>query len=78
MSQLIAQTDTVKRILEQVNDLQLYEIMVALIHRHKVLYPDWDLLFLSLPVDPTLREKEIQNALPLLRTTAPANKKVPR
>lgn len=68
---MVSKDDTVEKFLEQVNDFQLYEIMIAIIHRQKALYPDWDLLFLSLPVDPALREKEIQNVLPLLRATLP-------
>lgn len=59
--------------LAQADDSQLYEIMVAIIRQRKSLHPDWDLLFLSLPTDPDLREKELQNILPLLRATANEN-----
>ena len=37
MAQMVSKDDTVEKFLEQVNDFQLYEIMIAIIHRQKAL-----------------------------------------
>ena len=54
--------------------LQLTEFMCAIVRRHKQLHPNWDLVILPLPIDPNLREKEIEAALPLLRLTSTSNR----
>lgn len=35
--------------IEKANDLEINEIINAVLRRYKVVYPEWDVVFLSLP-----------------------------
>lgn len=52
--------DIVKQI-EQIGELQLDEIISAVIHRYNALHADRELGFLSLPTDPRTRDKELED-----------------
>ena len=53
--------------IEQVDELQLDDIIGAVIRRYSVLRPDRELGFLTLSTDPHVREKEIEDIEQFIR-----------
>ena len=57
--------DTLMQI-EKANDLEINEIIHALIRRYQKVYPGWEVVFLSLPKDdPAERKRILEHALHL-------------
>ena len=59
--------DIIKKI-EQVDEMQLQEIIDAVMHRYSALRTDRELAFLSLPKDLQTRAEELEGVLQLIRT----------
>lgn len=53
--------------IEQSDELQLSEIIGAIIVRYNALCADREAIFLSLPTDPHLREQELESIIRLIR-----------
>ena len=64
---MLKQKTTLPQVLEfirQADDCQVSEIIHTLVARYKEVYPDWEVVFLSLPKNnPTERKNMIQRAL---------------
>lgn len=50
-------------IIEQADDMQISQIIRAVIRRYGLVFPDWDVLFLSVPKDPTQRRLQLEHML---------------
>ena len=57
--------DIVKQI-EQADEIQLNDIISAVIHRYNMLHPDREGSFLSLSTDPRQRSQEMESILRLI------------
>lgn len=58
----------VLRRIEESDDLEISEIIRAVIQRYHVCFPDWEIIFLSLPRnDPQERERGLEELLSLAR-----------
>ena len=53
--------------IEQANEIQLNEIISAVINRYNVLRADREGVFLSLPTDPYTRKEELEKTILFLR-----------
>lgn len=63
MEELLAQ-------IEQADDIQISRIIRAVIRRYGIVYPDHEVVFLSLPTnDPVERELVLRNAMMMLGMT---------
>lgn len=52
----------------QADDIEISEIIKAVIRRYEAAYPDWEIIFLSLPKhDPVERCQRIEEALKFLQ-----------
>ena len=51
--------DDILLFISQADDGQLNEITTALSARYKVLFPEWDVLYLAMPLDDPERRAEI-------------------
>ena len=51
--------DDILVFISQADDGQLNEITTALSARYKVLFPEWDVLYLAMPLDDPERQAEI-------------------
>ena len=58
--------DIVKQI-EQADEIQLNDIVSAVIHRYNMLHPDRECSFLSLSTDPYQRSQEMESILRFIR-----------
>ena len=47
--------------IEQADDTQISQIIRAVIRRYGLVFPDWDVLFLSVPKDPTQRRLQLEH-----------------
>ena len=53
--------------IEQADDTQISQIIHAVIRRYSLVFPDWDVLFLSLPKDPSQRRLQLEHMLEQLK-----------
>ena len=51
----------------QADDLEINEIIQAVIHRYNTVFPDWEVIFLSLPLQSKEREQLIEQSIEQLR-----------
>ena len=57
----------VLKAIEQANDMQISEIIRAVIRRYDFVFPDWDVFFLSLPKEPIERRSQLEHMLEHLK-----------
>ena len=63
-----ATIDDVLEYIDRTDDLQLSEIIRAIIGRYNEVHPDWEISFLSLPKnDPVQQEQMLQSILQLYK-----------
>jgi hypothetical protein len=55
--------------IEQANDLEISQIIQAVIRRYKTVFPDWEVIFLSLPLQPETRAELLEEAIAQLKKT---------
>ena len=53
--------------IEQADDTQISQIIRAVIRRYGLVFPDWDVLFLSIPKDPSQRRLQLVHMLEQLK-----------
>ena len=53
--------------IEQADDTQISQIIRAVIRRYSFIFPDWDVLFLSIPKDPSQRRLQLEQMLEHLK-----------
>ena len=53
--------------IEQADDTQISQIIRAVIRRYGLVFPDWDVLFLSVPKDPSQRRLQLEHMLEQLK-----------
>lgn len=54
--------------IEQANDLEISEILKAVIRRYRKIHPDWEVAFLSLPTNnPKERRKILRRSMAMFR-----------
>lgn len=54
--------------IEQADDFEINEIINAVIRRYQAVFPDWEVMFLSLPKnDPEERRKALQSIINFLK-----------
>lgn len=58
----------VLKTIEQADDAQIAQIMKAVVHRYGKAFPDWDILFLSIPKEPTQRRSQLEYMLEYLKS----------
>ena len=54
--------------IENASDAQIGDIIKAVIRRYKTLFPQWQVVFLSIPRDEAQREESIERLLEFLKT----------
>lgn len=54
------ENDHFLRAIENASDEEITEIIAALIRRYSRLHPEWEILFLSLPKEPTQRRRQLE------------------
>lgn len=54
-------------VIEQADDLQISKIIRAVIRRYGLVFPDWDVLFLSVPKAPEQRRSQLERMLEYLK-----------
>lgn len=59
--------DDVLTKIAQANDLEISEIIQAVIRRYSRVFPDWEVVFLSLPLQPDERKKLLEQTIAQLR-----------
>lgn len=64
---LTKEKEIIKQI-EQAGELQLDEIITAVIHRYNALHTDREASFLSLPTDPKTRNEELEEIFRYIRS----------
>lgn len=63
---------TLKRILDRIenaDDSEISEIINAVVRRYGRVYPDWDVMFLSVRKDPEKRKEDVEGIIRMLRGT---------
>lgn len=53
--------------IEKADDLQINQIIRAVIRRYSLVFPDWEVFFLSLPKDPGQRRAQLESMLEHLK-----------
>lgn len=53
--------------IEQADDVEISRIIQAIIHRYKAVYPDWEVLFLSLPLKSEERAVRLESIIQQLK-----------
>ena len=53
-------------LIESADDYALSQIMQAVVRRYSKVYPDWEVMFLSLPKDPEERRAQLAQMLEML------------
>ncbi len=66
----------VKNIIKNATGSEITQIILAIQARYHRLYPQEEVVFLSLPLEPDRREQILQGALGLLRKTGDPEKSV--
>lgn len=51
----------------QATEMELQQIITAIMHRYDELFPDWEVTYLALPNDPVQREIAIESTMQFLR-----------
>ena len=59
--------EMVLRKIENATDYEIGDILKAVIRRYKTLFPDWQVIFLSVPMDEAQREESIRQMLEFLK-----------
>ena len=52
--------------IEQADDVEIRRIMDAVEQRYALAYPDWDVVYIAMHKDPTLRKGEMQELVAFL------------
>ena len=55
--------------IEQADDTEISEIIQAVIRRYKTVFPDWEVVFLSLPLEPAARTAVLEQTIEQLWKT---------
>ena len=53
--------------IEQANDLEINEIIQSVIRRYNAVFPDWEIVFLSLPLQPQERKLLLEQTIAQLK-----------
>ena len=53
--------------IEQADDLEISQIIQAVIRRYKTVFPDWEVIFLSLPLQPEAKAELLEEAIAQLK-----------
>ena len=53
--------------IEHANDIQISQIIRAVIRRYNLVFPEWDILFLSIPKEPDQRRAQLEDMLEHLK-----------
>ena len=59
--------DDILESIEQADDLEINEIIQAVIRRYKAVFPGWEVIFLSLPLQSKEREQMIAQTIEQLK-----------
>lgn len=59
------------KIIETADDLEISQIIHAVVRRYADVYPDWDVFFLSLPKEPAERREQLAQMLEALKNGQP-------
>lgn len=59
--------DDILEKIEEADDLEINEIIQAVIRRYKSVFPGWEVVFLSLPLQSKEREQMIERTIEQLR-----------
>ena len=59
--------DAVLAKIEHSNDLEVNEIIQAVIRRYKLVFPDWEVIFLSLPSQEKERKEVLEQTIEQLK-----------
>ena len=54
--------------IENADDILIQQVIQAVIHRYGTVFPEWEVIFYSLPKDPQKRRQEIQALIQFLQT----------
>ena len=55
--------------IEQADDAQISQIIQAVVRRYKAVFPDWEVIFLSLPLQPEQRAAVLEETIAQLKKT---------
>lgn len=61
------QMSAITKAIERADDAQISQIIQAVVRRYGLVYPDWDVLFLSLPKEPNQRRIQLEFMLEHLK-----------
>lgn len=59
--------DDILQKIEHANDLEINEVIQAVIRRYKSIYPDWEVIFLSLPLQSEKRALLLEQTIDQLK-----------
>lgn len=55
------------QLIRQADEAAIQKIAMAILFRYEELFPDWELAYLALPIDPAQRELALEAAFDQLR-----------
>ena len=55
------------KFIERTDDQEIQDVIQAVIRRYALAFPDWEVMFLSLPKDPQKREAQLELTIDFLR-----------
>ena len=57
----------IQKAISRADDFEISQIIQTVIRRYSVVYPDWEVMFLSLPKEPEERREQLEQMLGTLK-----------